>query len=279
MKKFGKYMVLKDVTFNVPEGEIVGLIGPNGAGKTTTIKILSGLSKRDGGVLRVFGEDPWENPRVKSNISVIFSKLPYPPSDSVKEYLDDLSSIYGNDYMEYVEMLNLKPHLKKRLDKLSSGEAQKVQLVSALIKDAKLILADEPTANLDIYARRDFYNLVREMNREKGVTFIISSHILSELEKVITYVVLIDNGIVKRSEKMNKILDQSDEVYLLVDKPELAMKVLSEKRYGVKLEGSYLKVKGYLRDIIDILDDNDIRVISANTSSLDKVFSDSSSSS
>jgi ABC-type multidrug transport system, ATPase component len=194
-KKFDDKAVLKGVSFTVRRGSITGFIGPNGAGKTTTIKILAGLLRKDAGKVKVFGEDPWDNPKVIEMISVIFTNLIHPQENTVGEYLRDLGNIYGKrEIINYlIDEFKLTLHLNKKLYQLSSGLAQRVQLVAALIKEAELIIADEPTANLDPSFRMEFYEIVKRLNRKNDVTFFISSHILSELEKVITDVVFIND--------------------------------------------------------------------------------------
>ncbi|AAK41504.1 ABC transporter ATP-binding protein [Saccharolobus solfataricus] len=271
-KKFAGKEVLKGVSFKLRSGSITGFIGPNGAGKTTTIKILSGLLRKDGGFVKVFGEDPWDNPKVMERISVIFTNLIHPQENTVGEYLMDLGNVYGKkrEIINYlIEEFKLTPHLNKRLYQLSSGLAQRVQLVAALIKDVELIIADEPTANLDPSFRIEFYEVVKELNRKNGVTFFISSHILSELEKVITDVIFINDGRITYSGRMNKALSdtEEEEIYVMVDDTDRALKLL-----GGILEGPYIKVKGKLREIVDKLDDNGIEIISIRRFSLDDAF-------
>ncbi|MCH4814747.1 MAG: ABC transporter ATP-binding protein [Saccharolobus sp.] len=270
-KKFADREVLKGVSFTVRRGSITGFIGPNGAGKTTTIKILSGLLKKDKGVVKVFGEDPWDNPKVMEMISVIFTNLIHPQENTVGEYLRDLGNVYGKreivDYL--ISEFKLTSQLNKKLYQLSSGLAQRVQLVAALIKEAELIIADEPTANLDPSFRMEFYEIVKRLNRKNDVTFFISSHILSELEKVITDVVFINDGRISYTGRMNQALSGvgEEEIYVMVNDSERALNVL-----GGILEGPYIKVKGKLREIVDKLDDSGIEIISIRRSSLDDAF-------
>jgi len=270
-KKFDDKAVLKGVSFTVRRGSITGFIGPNGAGKTTTIKILAGLLRKDTGKVKVFGEDPWDNPKVIEMISVIFTNLIHPQENTVGEYLRDLGNIYGKrEIINYlIDEFKLTSHLNKKLYQLSSGLAQRVQLVAALIKEAELIIADEPTANLDPSFRMEFYEIVKRLNRKNDVTFFISSHILSELEKVITDVVFINDGRISYTGKMNQALSGvgEEEIYVMVNDSERALKVL-----GGILEGPYIKVKGKLREIVDKLDDSGIEIISIRRSSLDDAF-------
>jgi ABC-2 type transport system ATP-binding protein len=267
-KNFGGKEVLKGVSFEVKKGSITGFIGPNGAGKTTTIKIISGLIRKTRGVVKVLGEDPWDNPKVHEKMSVIFTNLVYPQENTVEEYLKDIGRIYGTDITELVDEFKLRPHLKKKLSQLSSGLAQRVQLVASLIKNPELIIADEPTANLDPPARIEFYEEVKKLNKQ-GVTFFISSHILSELEKIITDVVFINEGKVTFQGKVEKALKEAEEeeILLVVNDPEKAIKII-----GGKIEGSYIKVKGKVRDIVDRLDDAGVEIISLRRSSLDDAF-------
>lgn len=271
-KSFDKREVLKGLTFVVPKNSITGFIGPNGAGKTTTIKILSGLLKKDEGKVNVLGEDPWDNPNLRYKVSVIFTKLPYPPNDTVEEYLEDLNSIFRGDLKKLIKDFNLSEHLKKRISRLSSGQAQKIQLIAALLKNPELIIADEPTANLDPQARLEFYDMVTRLVKEMGVTFFISSHILSELERVITHVVFINDGVITAMGDINTIEANisSDDVVILVKEKERALEVL--KNYNPLVDGAYIRVKAPLREIVDLLDDSEIDILSIRRSSLDDVF-------
>ncbi|MCI2414077.1 MAG: ABC transporter ATP-binding protein [Candidatus Aramenus sp.] len=264
---FGRREVI-NVTFRVEKGSITGFIGPNGAGKTTTIKVIAGLLRKSGGKVEVLGEDPWNNPRLYERFSVVFTTIHHPQEAKVKEYLYDIGRIYGKDPRDVIEEFNLGPHLNKRLNQLSSGLAQRVQLASALLKEPELIVADEPTANLDPSARMEFYEAVKRLNRRE-VTFFISSHILSELEKVITHAVFINEGRITFAGRINDAMaGEEEEVYLLVDNPEKAIKVIGQG----EMEGGYLKVRGRMREIVDKLDDAGVNVINVRRYSLDEAF-------
>ncbi len=267
-KVYGKRPVLNSLTFSVDKGSITGFIGPNGAGKTTTIKILTGLLKKTSGKVEVLGMDPWNNPRIYERLAVIFTTVYHPQEVKVKEYLWDVGRVYGRDPRDFMEEFDLSPHAEKKLSQLSSGLAQRVQLVAALIREPELIVTDEPTANLDPKARLEFYDLVLRLHR-KGVTFFMSSHILSELEKVVTHVVFINGGKISFTGTINQALKSDEgEIYLLVDDPERALQVLGK---GV-MDGGYIRLTGNLREIIDILDEHHINVITFRRSSLDEAF-------
>lgn len=256
-----------NLTFHVEPGSVTGLVGPNGAGKTVTIKMISGILRKSSGKLEVFGQDPWNNPRVHERMSVIFATPFYPREIKVGELLRDLGKLYGRDPRELTEEFQLTPHLQKRLNQLSSGLLQRVQLVASLMKDPELLVADEPTSNLDPTSRLQFQEIMKRLNGS-GVTILISSHILSELERLVSHVIFISRGEATFSGRINDVLKGEEEIHLLVDDPERALKVLGK---GTR-EGGYLRVMGNFREIVDLLDDAGVKIINSRRASLDEVF-------
>ena len=268
-KSFGRFRALRGVSFTIREGSVAGLVGPNGSGKTTTIKSMATLVRPDRGSIKLLGKNPFKDKWVFSEVSFVFSQLSYPPTDTVKEYLEDMANVFGGDVAKVVEEFGLKPHLDKKLGELSSGLAQRVQLAGALIKEPKLIIADEPTANLDPTARNEFYDLVRELN-SRGVTFLIASHILSELEGVIDYAVFMSEGRVTFEGSLAQAMKDEGYVIVLPDNPERALQIL--KGYEVFKQGAYLAVRGDLRELINVLETNGVKVIIARRSSLYEAY-------
>ncbi|MGC9106143.1 MAG: ABC transporter ATP-binding protein [Thermoprotei archaeon] len=268
-KSYGKYKVLKGVTFSVPKGSVTGFVGPNGAGKTTTIKALATLIRPDSGEVKLLGRNPFRDVSVMSRVSFVFTRLLYPSTDTVLEYLNDQASLYGGDVRRLVDDFDLKPHLRKKLSELSSGLAQRVQLAAALLKNPEVIIADEPAANLDPQARNELYERIKELNR-KGVTFFISSHILSELERLVDRVVFISEGRITFEGPLNRALEGKDEVYLLVSDPDRAMELL--RQFNPRREGAYLVVGADLGEAVSLLEGRGVKVIIARRSSLDEAF-------
>jgi len=273
VKSFGRSVALQGISFRVEKGSITGFIGPNGSGKTTTIKILSGLLRANRGRVSILGMDPWDNPEVRKRMSVVFDKLYFPQLNTVEEFLHQIASLYGKEDADRImEEFNLTKFRKRKLAELSAGYKQKVQLASALLNDPEVIIADEPTANLDPTARNEFNSLITELNRRKGITFLISSHILSELERVITHVVMIDKGRVLASSSVNLFLgeEMENKLILLVDKPQEALRAL--RGFDVKVSGAYLEVKGEMKDVVNALDSTEVKIIMIRRSSLDDAF-------
>ncbi|BCU67685.1 multidrug ABC transporter ATP-binding protein [Sulfolobales archaeon HS-7] len=267
--------IISDATFSVIRGAIAGFIGPNGAGKTTTIKILAGLFKKTSGKVEVLGGDPWERPQLRRKYSVIFDRLYFPPHNTVTDYLVGIASVLNSEgeVPHVIEEFGLEDYRGTSLGKLSAGYKQKVQLAASLLNDPELIIADEPTANLDPKARIEFEEIVRELNSKSSITFFISSHILTELERLITHVVVISSGRIVACSPLEKEMVRytREEITILTDNPDMAVKALV--KFNPVRRGSYVVVKGNLREMVDALDDAGVKVLQIRRSSLDDIFS------
>lgn len=197
-KKFGKFEALKDVSFSVNAGEVVGFIGPNGAGKSTTIKTLLGIIRKDGGQAEIFGKD------VFKESLVIHERLSYVPGDVALwgsltggEIIDLFMKLHGNGNKEkrdeLIKRFELDP--KKKAKNYSKGNRQKVGLIAALSVDSDLYLFDEPTSGLDPLMEAVFQEEVEKIKRT-GKAILLSSHILSEVERLADKIVIIRQGTV-----------------------------------------------------------------------------------
>lgn len=195
-KKFGKVQALKDVSFTVNAGEVLGFIGPNGAGKSTTIRILLGILKRDGGNAQIFGKDVW-----KDSLE-IHKKISYVPGDVALwgnltggEIIDLLLKLHGGgNYQKRDELIErFELDVTKRAKTYSKGNRQKVGLVAALSTDSDLYVFDEPTSGLDPLMEMVFQDEVEKI-RKSGKAILLSSHILSEVERLADRVAIIRQG-------------------------------------------------------------------------------------
>ena len=195
-KSYGKQVALEGVNLNVKKGEVYGFIGPNGAGKSTTIRILLGMIKKDGGVVKILGKDPWDN------AVEIHKKLAYIPGDvnlwpnlTGGEVIDFLGRLNGqvdsNLKQELLEKFQLNP--KKKCRSYSKGNRQKVALVSAFLSDAEVLILDEPTSGLDPLMEQVFQSCILELKKQ-GKTIFLSSHILAEVEALCDRVGIIRQG-------------------------------------------------------------------------------------
>jgi len=197
-KKFRNIIVLNNISLEIPEG-IVGIIGPNGSGKSTLIKLIVGLIKPTSGEIKVFGFEPYVYPKkVRGFIGVMPEAPHYPKSLTCWETLRTIariknSRISESDIYAVMNLLEIL-HLRDRpVGKLSYGEYKRLALAGALLGRPKLLILDEPTANIDIEGRMIISDVLKRLHKE-GVNILISSHILSELERLCDYVVIMVNG-------------------------------------------------------------------------------------
>jgi ABC-2 type transport system ATP-binding protein len=196
-KTYGRVVAVDNLNLSLDEGSVTGLIGPNGAGKTTTIKMILGLLKPDKGMVKVFGQDPWDNPAIRSMIGVVYEKAFFPAHQKTLEYLQRVCRIFGvseTRAMEVLEMVNLQEASDREIRALSAGMLQKFAIAHALVHKPKLVVADEMTANLDPQARSELLDIVLQLHKEENVAFLLSSHILPELSRVCDSVAIINRG-------------------------------------------------------------------------------------
>ena len=223
-KSYGRIKAVNGLDLKVNEGSIMGLIGPNGAGKTTTIKIILGLLKPDEGKVSVFGEDPWDNPKIREKIGVIYEKAYFPSHHKVLDYLRRTCRIFGvseSRAQEVLEIVGLDAY-DREIKGLSAGMLQKFAIAHALIHSPKLIIADEPASNLDPGARSNLLDLILNLHKEEKVTFLISSHILPELSRVCDSVAIINEGGVLASGSLTELFEKysAKAIRITTDKPE-----------------------------------------------------------
>lgn len=209
---FGKKTVIKDLSFNVERGEIFGFLGSNGSGKTTTIRALLGLYEPTGGSLLIDGR-PFE-PKTGGH------KLGYLPEErglykkekviDVMVYFAELKGIKRSDArkwsMEYLERVKLADKAKIRLDKLSGGQQQKVQLGVTIMNDPELLILDEPTKGFDPVNRRLLMDIIDEQNR-KGASVMMVTHQMEEVERLCKRAVLLKDGKAEAYGTIDKIKD------------------------------------------------------------------------
>lgn len=197
-------MALNELELQVPKG-ISGFIGKNGAGKPTTIGILLGLLKPNRGEATVFGMDCWrESFEVRRRVGVLHENNAFPGGFTGKRFLEHVARIYGIPQVEKrvkesLKEVGLSGAEDKRIKTYSAGMTRRLGVAQALIGDPEFVILDEPTANIDPLGRAALLDRIKELHRERGTSFLISTHILSDLEKVCEWLSVIDAG---------KIIDQ-----------------------------------------------------------------------
>jgi ABC-2 type transport system ATP-binding protein len=196
-KSYGSLAAVDGVSFDVAPGEFFGILGPNGAGKTTTLEMLEGLRRPDGGTLTVLGLPPWpRNPALLPRIGVQLQASSFFERLTVREQIATFASLYGVSSRRADEMLSivgLDDSAATRTEKLSGGQAQRLSIACALVHDPELVFLDEPTGALDPQARRNLWDLLRQINAD-GRTVVLTTHHMDEAEILCDRVAIMDHG-------------------------------------------------------------------------------------
>lgn len=200
-KSFGRKRILNNVNLSIYEGDIVGLIGPNGAGKTTLIKSMLGLLKIDSGSVCINNFDIKKDfEKAMSNIGAIIEKPDlYENLSGIKniKITSILNNIKDKEYVnKVIRMVKLNTRIDDKVKKYSLGMKQRLALANAIIKKPRLLILDEPTNGLDPLGIKELREIIKDINKEMGISVLISSHILSEIENVCDKIIIIDNGYV-----------------------------------------------------------------------------------
>src|SRR5438128_12489847 len=196
VKRYGDVEAVRGVSFNVEEGEVFGLLGPNGAGKTTTVEILEGLRDADGGSVSVCGLDPQhESEALKHEIGAALQSTSLPDKLRVMEALRLFSSFYkrGRKPEELLKRFGLEEKRNSFYGQLSGGQKQRLALAMALVNDPRVLFFDEPTAGLDPQVRREIYDVIEELRRDKR-TVLLTTHYIEEAERLCDRVAIVDYG-------------------------------------------------------------------------------------
>ncbi|MBM6936586.1 ABC transporter ATP-binding protein [Enterococcus cecorum] len=206
-KNFGKTTALKEVSFEVYPGEVVGFIGPNGAGKSTTIRIMLGLLKKSGGTVTLFGKDAWQDSlAIHESIAYVPGDLALWENLTGGQTIDLLMKLHGKGNQAKKEELvrKFQLDLSKKVKSYSKGNRQKVALIAALAVDCELYILDEPTSGLDPLMESVFQDEVARLKAEQKAV-LLSSHILSEVERLADRVVIIQEGRVVESGTLEQL--------------------------------------------------------------------------
>lgn len=195
-KSYGSVEALRGVSFQVHEGEVFGLLGPNGAGKTTTVEILEGLRTADSGRVMVCGHDPQRGgTSFKQEIGAVLQSTALPEKLRVSEALNLFSSFYvrRRDARDLLRRFGLEEKRNAFYSQLSGGQKQRLALALALVNEPRALFLDEPTAGLDPQVRREIYDIIEELRRDKK-TILLTTHYIEEAERLCDRVAIIDQG-------------------------------------------------------------------------------------
>ena len=208
---------VKDVSFSVEPGELVGFLGPNGAGKTTTLKMLSGLLYPTSGTASVLGYVPWERQDgYRRQFALLLGQKNQLWWDlPARESLELNAEIYGLDraafertVAEMTELLAVKDKLNVMVRELSLGERMKMELIASLLHQPKVLFLDEPTIGLDVVSQKTVREFLRQYNAERKTTILLTSHYMADIQELCERVIIIDHGAIYFDGSLDEIIDR-----------------------------------------------------------------------
>ena len=252
-REYDEVVALDNVSFEIGKGELVGYIGPNGAGKSTSIKILSGILNPDSGECTVLGRIPYKD-RINyvKDIGVVFGQRTQlwwdlPVIDSF-ELLRDIYKISTIDYRniknELIESLSLESFINNPVRQLSLGQKMRCELAASLLHSPKVLFLDEPTIGLDAVSKMAVREFIKKLNKEKGVTVILTTHDMDDIETLCSRVIVIGKGQILSDGSLKSLREKvSKERRLILD--------YSEGSKGFNIEGTSLIKEENNRIIID----------------------------
>ena len=281
VKKYGNRVVIKNINMNISKGDIYGFIGKNGAGKTTFMKIILGLTPRDNGEV-IYCDNKSINDiglRVGSLIEApgLYKNM------SAYENLKMFSILYGADESKVDEILNmvgLKGVGKRKTKDFSLGMRQRLGIAIALLNEPDLLVLDEPINGLDPEGIKEIRDIILKLNKEKNITFLISSHLLDELSKIVTKYGIIDNGSLIEEIDADELREKcKNKLIIEVDDSDKAMKYLEKiiSKDEINLKNNVIEIKSHLEEsgkINKLLVENGVMVsaIYPNSDSLEEYF-------
>lgn len=261
--KYKWQTAVNNISFNIDEGELVGYIGENGAGKSTTIKMLTGLLTPTSGEVIVNGIVPNEK-RIENNkqIGVVFGQktqlwwdLPVIESFRlIKKMYEIPEGEYRKNLKKFTEILDLKDLLEKQIKSLSLGQKMRCEIAATFLHNPKVVYLDEPTIGLDILVKENIRKFIKEINKEKKTTVILTTHDLKDIEEVCDRIILIDKGKIiydgekeKFKEKFGKhvlaeFIVQNKNANLTLETSEEEFEVIEENEKNIKIKFNHDKL-------------------------------------
>jgi ABC-2 type transport system ATP-binding protein len=257
-KSFRNFQAVDNLSFSVAEGEVFGFLGPNGAGKSTTIRMTLALVKPDHGTVRINGHAVSRaGNAVFSKVGALIEDADFYENLSARTNLKLLARIERIPFHridEVLEMVGLLDRADGRIKAYSHGMKQRLGIAQALLNNPKLLILDEPTSGLDPRGMKEIRDLIRGLSDE-GLTIFLSSHLLSEVEKVCTSLAIINRGRLVRSGKMNDLMRETD-LFITEIKAapvDVARKILHERNFRlVESNDTALKVRVAIDEIAEM---------------------------
>lgn len=282
-KRNYKYVeAVKDISFKVEKGEIVGYIGPNGAGKSTTIKILSGILIPSSGTCKINKMTPWEHRKeYVKKIGVVFgqrSQLWWDiPAEDTFDLLKDVYDINEEEYQktkkDLIEKLNLKDIIHMPVRQLSLGQRMRCEIAASLLHSPEILFLDEPTIGLDATSKKIVREFVKKINKEKKVTVILTTHDMSDIEALAKRIILIGKGRILYDGSLRKLKNKYDNnKYInIITNDKLTIKhkgIISKEKtkdgYNIIIDSKIINLSDFLNLISKKIKIEDVEVENEN---------------
>lgn len=274
---------VKDVSFEIEKGEIIGYIGPNGAGKSTTIKMLSGILTPDEGTISINGLSPSKD-RIKyvSNIGVVFgqrSQLWWDiPALDTFDLLKDIYKLNESEFNktkeQLIELLDLKNIVNIPVRQLSLGQRMRCEIAASLIHKPSILFLDEPTIGLDAKSKIKVRNFIKKINKEMNTTIILTTHDMSDIEALAKRIILIGKGQILYDGNIKKLKEKYDntkEIQIItknklnkLNKKGIIKQTKKDYGYNFILDTNILSISNFLKYLSNLIDIKDIEIENEN---------------
>lgn len=250
-KTYGSVRALDDVTFEIGEG-ITGMLGANGAGKSTSLKLFMGLLDADSGTVEVLGRDPRGSPDGRARVGYSPEHDCLPRAVSAAEFLAYMAEVSGlprtaarlraSDVLRHVGLFEER---YRPIGTYSTGMKQRVKLAQALVHDPAVAFLDEPTAGLDPLGRREMLDLIRRVGHDFGISIVVSTHLLGDVERTCDSVVVLDAGRVLRTGAVSGFTEETESILVdVAEGAEALAEALLRRGLAPRVHGSRLVLEG-----------------------------------
>ncbi|WPC44576.1 ABC transporter ATP-binding protein [Clostridium sp. JS66] len=223
--------IIKDISFSIKEGEVLGFLGPNGAGKSTTLRMIVGLSRPTSGNIKICGYSIVKDyVKAMEKVGCIIEGPDLYNYMSGMDNLDMLAAMSNNvkkdDIIDAVKLVGLEDRIYDKVSTYSLGMKQRLGLAQALINKPKLLILDEPTNGLDPAGITEFRNIIKRLAKEENISVLVSSHLISEIELMCDKVTIIKNGDILKNANVSELLN-NQEVFWMLNDNEKGIEILS----------------------------------------------------